>query len=809
MNTTVFQNEHLLPGQIGQFFVILSFAAAIVAALAYFFATQSKLDMAKAQSWKTMGRSAFYVHAISVFSIFGILFYLIFNHYFEYHYVWAHSSKSLPFKYLLSCFWEGQEGSFLLWSIWHCVLSLFVMRNNNTWEPPVMAVVSVVQIFLSSMLLGIHFGDVGIGTTPFELLRDHMAGAPIFARPDYLTMIEDGNGLNPLLQNYWMVIHPPILFLGFAATLYPFAYAIAGLWQKQYDTLLQPLLRWSLLSGMVLGTGIMMGGAWAYESLNFGGYWAWDPVENASLVPWIVMLAGLHTTMIYKATGYSMKSTLLFFIFSFILVLYSTFLTRTGMLGDTSVHAFTGEGDSLKIHLLVFMFGLLLPALALFTVRFNSIPDVKKEEEALSSREFWMFIGSLILMISVVQITYTTSMPVWNKLFGTALTVTDPITHYNKIQLWITLLILLLTAFVYYLKFKKSDWRDVIKKIAIPLTLAAVTAGIIIYTQSLVAWPIAILMLGAWLAFYANLFYLITVIKGKVIKWGGTMAHLGFALMIVGIILSGYNKEVISINRLGVDFNMGKETAAENKKESRENVLLFRNVPVTMGGYTLTYMGDTVAEPNHYYRVQYQKFEGDTGKVIEQFVLEPNAQINPKMGLISSPDTRHYWTHDVFTYVTSTVDKAKQGDTSAFTSKQVKPGDSIFFSRGFMVFRGFSTDSLAPSYQAQTGDIAVAANLDVYDLHGTELKARPTYIVRQQQEVFCLDTVSTFNLYTRLSKIIPSSNAAVVEYKQPNAMEDYIIMKAMIFPYINLLWLGTIIMILGFFMSLLKRIRTK
>ena len=808
MDTTVFQNEHLLPGQIGQFFVVLSFAAALIGAIAYFLSAQAN-EQPQATSWKMLGRQAFYVHSLSVFSIFGILFYLIFNHYFEYHYVWAHSSKSLPFKYLLSCFWEGQEGSFLLWSIWHCVLSFFVMRNSNTWEAPVMAVVSVVQIFLSSMLLGIHLGDIGIGTTPFELLRDHMAGAPIFARPDYLTMIEDGNGLNPLLQNYWMVIHPPILFLGFASTLYPFAYAVAGLWKKQYDTLLQPLLRWSVLSGMVLGTGIMMGGAWAYESLNFGGYWAWDPVENASLVPWIVMLAGLHTTMIYKATGYSLKSTLLFFIFSFVLVLYSTFLTRTGILGDTSVHAFTGEGDSLKIHLLIFMFGMLLPALLLFGVRYKSIPDVKKEEEALSSREFWMFIGALILMISVVQITYTTSMPVWNKLFGTSLTITDPITHYNKIQLWITLFILLLTAVVYYLKFKQSNWTDVLKKISVPVVLALITAGAVIYTQQLTSWPIALLMITAWLALYANLYYLITVIKGKVIKWGGTMAHLGFGLMIVGIILSGYNKEVISINRLGVDFNMGKETAAENKKESRENVLLFRNVPVTMGGYTLTYLGDTVADPNHYYRVQYQKFEGDTGKVIEQFVLEPNAQINPKMGLVSSPDTRHYWTHDVFTYVTSTVDKSKRGDTTAFTSKQVKPGDSIFFSRGFMIFRGFQTDTLAPSYRAQTGDIAVAANLDVYDLHGTELKARPTYVVRQQQEVFCLDTVATFNLYTRLSKIIPSENAAVVDYKQPNAMEDYIIMKAMIFPYINLLWLGTIIMILGFFVSLVKRIRTK
>lgn len=808
MDQTTFLHEHLLPGKLGQLLVIISFVASLLSTFAFYFSSRSA-DIAQGFAWKQLGRLSFYIHSLSVIGIFSVLFYIIFNHYFEYHYAWAHSSRALPFNYLLSCFWEGQEGSFLLWTFWHSILALFVMRDSNKWEAPVMTVVALAQVFLASTILGIHIGDLKIGSTPFLLLRDQMAGAPIFSQPDYLNFVTDGNGLNPLLQNYWMVIHPPILFLGFAATLFPFAYAVAALWQKSYEELIQPLLRWSVFTGMVLGTGIMMGGAWAYESLNFGGYWAWDPVENASLVPWLVMLAGLHTTMIYKSTGYSMKSTLLFFIFSFVLVLYSTFLTRTGILGDTSVHAFTGEGSSLFYHLLIFMFVFLGGALFLFFRNFKSIPDIKKEEEAISSREFWMFIGSLILMISVVQITYTTSMPVWNKMFGTSLTVTDPVTHYNKIQLWITVLILIGTSFVYYLKFKNTNLSEVFKKISIPLAISILLTLLVSYYQELHSVPIVIFMFAAILAAVANLYYMITVIKSKLIKWGGTMAHLGFALMMIGVILSSYNKEVISINRLGVDFNMGKETDAENKKESRENVLLFRSIPVTMGGYTLTYMGDTVDGPNHYYKVRYQKFESDTGRVVEEFTLRPNAQINPKMGLISSPDTRHYLTHDIFTYVTSTVDKSKMTDTSSFKSKQVKAGDTIFLANGFMLFEGFDTKNFNKNYEPQMGDIAVSARLSVVNMNGMKGGALPTYVIRSQSEQMIQDTIPNFDVYVRLSKIIPDANAAVIDYKQPNSLDDYIIMKAIVFPYINVLWIGTIMMIIGFFISLVKRIRTK
>jgi cytochrome c-type biogenesis protein CcmF len=248
---TVFIGEHLWPGKLGQFFVVLSFAAALLATLSYYFETiKDKPD----GSWLKIARSAYFVNLMAIIGIGTCLFYIIYNHLFEYHYAWAHSSKALPVYYIISCFWEGQEGSFWLWTFWQSVLGFVLVFRAKTWEPPVMAVVMLSQTFLASMLLGVEILGIRVGSSPFILLRDAVQ-APIFARPDYLSMVADGNGLNPLLQNYWMVIHPPTLFLGFASMIVPFAYALAGLWQKRYTEWISVALPWALFAVMVLGSG--------------------------------------------------------------------------------------------------------------------------------------------------------------------------------------------------------------------------------------------------------------------------------------------------------------------------------------------------------------------------------------------------------------------------------------------------------------------------------------------------------------------------------------------------------------------------
>ena len=304
--------EHLFPGQLGHFLIVLSLVASLVATIAYFKSANAVLEEA-VQSWRRIARIAFVIDAVSVTATFGIIYYLISNHYFEYYYAWNHSDKSLSTGYLLASIWEGQEGSFLLWAFWHGILGMLLMRTSKKWEAPVMTVISFAQLYMATMVLGIHFFDIKLGSSPFLLTRYMQPSLMEMANYLTLPVLQDGNGLNQLLQNYWMQIHPPILFLGYASFIVPFAYAVAALWKKEHSTWTKQVMPWALFAVAVHGLGIMMGARWAYESLNFGGYWAWDPVENASMVPWLVLVAGIHTMLIYNSTGHSLRSTYLFY----------------------------------------------------------------------------------------------------------------------------------------------------------------------------------------------------------------------------------------------------------------------------------------------------------------------------------------------------------------------------------------------------------------------------------------------------------------------------------------------------------------
>ncbi len=806
MNPT-FQGEHLLPGQIGHFLVLLSFISSLVATIAYIFSAQAKL-LTNQEDWRKLGRVSFFVHFASILGVFVSLFYIIFTHRFEYHYAWSHSSTVLPFKYLLSCFWEGQEGSFLLWLIWHGLLGCIVAVNAKKWEAPVMATVSGVQLILGATIIGLYFFGEKIGSSPFALLRHQMQGAPIFQQPNYLEFIKDGNGLNPLLQNYWMVIHPPILFMGFAATLIPFAYTIAGLWKKDFTDWVKPTLSWGLFGVAVLGLGICMGGAWAYESLSFGGYWAWDPVENASLVPWLTLVAGVHTLNIYKHSKFSLKTTLLFFILTFFLIIYSTYLTRTGILGDTSVHAFTGEGASLSVHLIGFLIIIAIISFWLFFKNSKAIASPQKEE-ATWTREFWMYIGSLVLLISAIQITFTTSIPVWNKMFGLKLAPpADPMYHYNRIQIWIAVVLAVLIGITQFFKYKNTEIKKVVKDQIATLIITTIISLIIGFHQHINQIQAIFIMVTAVYAVIANIGYLIKIKVKEVTKWGASIAHFGFGLMLLGILLSSFNKHVISKNKLNIDLGLQGKTDQETHQENQQNILLFRNTPAEMSDYTLTYLGDSVVAPNHFYKIQYTKFDKQTNKQLEKFILYPLAQINPKMGLISSPDNKKYWDRDVFTYVTKTLDKSSVPDTMQYTKQTVKPNDTLYFKNGYLIYRGINKNVSNPNYIPEQGDIALSTQLDAYNLDGKTNTVEPVYFIRGNMQNRLEDTLHDYNLYVRIAKInMDKENTVDIEFKQPAAENDYVVMKAIVFPHINILGIGTVIMTLGSILALFRRLK--
>lgn len=862
-------NEHLAIGNWGKFSVYVAFAAALFSAFSYLFSFKGNSNTT---FWRNLGRAGFFVHSTAVVAIFTILFFIIQKHYFEYQYAWQHSSTVLPLKYMISCFWEGQEGSFLLWMVWHVVIGNILIFTARSWESPVLTIMAIAQVMLSTMLLGIEFFGAKIGSSPFELLRNVTEG-PIFARPDYLSFIEDGNGLNPLLQNYWMVIHPPTLFFGFAASIVPFAYAVAALWTRRYTEWVKPALPWALVGVMVLGTGIIMGGFWAYESLTFGGYWAWDPVENASLIPWLILIATVHLMLIYKSTGNALYSTYLFAIFSFLLVLYATFLTRSGVLGDTSVHSFTDLGMSgqLLVFLFIFLwlptyvtlqntalrFGYLGVTLLVFGLSFivgeqkvifipyvlitlyfffkniYTVNPIKGKEEDFSSREFWMFIGSIVFIISGMHVIISTSLPVFNKLgvpeainfvneginnvFGTDIDkktdfapADDVIGYYNTWQLPFALIIAILTAITQFLKYKKTKQKHYANNIIISFSISLLVTTLCFFVFKIKAQTAAqgmlyaLLLLSSVFAVIGNLYYAIKVVKGKWQFSGASVAHVGFGLLLVGVLVSSANKTSISVNYGGVD--LGENFDEQSQKE---HVLLFKNVPTPMQGYIVTYVGDSVAEPDNFFKINFERLDEDSVPTGEKFQLLPNSQKNPKMGLISNPDTRHYFTHDVFTYVSSVPDKEnnKNRPYEQLYQDTIEMNDTILTNNALVILDGISVPQ-----EYDINNLRIKADMRVITLYDT-IDAHPEFLYVGNSRVSPDEEIEAADIKIKFTNIITpdSTNNTPAKFaftiSERKFIRDYVVMMAKKFPYINFVWGGTIIMVLGFLMSIIHRVK--
>ena len=819
--TTAFKGEHLLPGQLGQFFVILAFGSALLATISYYFATTEKNN--PGNSWKKIARISFYANTVSVIGIGASLFYIIYSHLFEYHYAWEHSSKSLPVYYIISSYWEGQEGSFWLWAFWQAVLGNILVWKAKSWENPVMTVVCLSQALISSMLIGVEIFGTRVGSSPFILLRDAIdlkASAPIFAsRPDlyqnYLSYVTDGNGLNPLLQNYWMVIHPPTLFLGFASMIVPFAYAVAGLWQKRYKEWVQPAISYSLFAVMVLGTGVIMGSFWAYESLNFGGFWAWDPVENAALIPWLTLIGAVHVLIVYKNTGHSYFTATFLVLISFVLVLYASFLTRSGILGETSVHAFTDLG--MFWHLVVDVAIFAAISVVLIVTRWKELPISKKEEDTYS-REFWMFVGSVFLALSCLQLVIVTSIPVWNAMFKTNIAPpNNPVTLYNVFQAGFAVVVTLLSGVTQFLKYKKTDTGRFYITGVVYLVLSALITALAVYLSGIYKLKIvfSLAMFGATFTVLSNIKVFVDAFKGKIKLAGSAVAHIGFGLILVGAVISAGTSKVVSIN------NTGEQYSAEfaKRNDPKENIMLYKNQPLKMGDYMVTYMGDSIAMPNHYFKVDYKKIDAQ-GKVLEEFMLKPNSQANRKMGLVSSPDTKHYLLHDLYTHVTMAPikfdDEQQQGaeahseasddqNYDAPVAHEVAVGDTIRFREGYIVLLGLNKKAQVQNIPIGPKDVAVGAQLKVVS-NGRSFDAEPVYMIRNGSVFDFARKVEDAGLKLRFTKILPQQGKMeITVYQQPDSKRAYIVMKAISFPYINFFWSGTIIMVIGFLLSIFRR----
>ncbi|GAB3199293.1 cytochrome c-type biogenesis protein CcmF [Pontibacter aydingkolensis] len=840
-----------LIGDIGHASVIVAFVAAIVSSYAYFMASRAKVEAAGDTSWRKLARGAFYVHGAAVFMVIFALFNIIYEHRYEYYYAWSHSSNHLPVYYMISCFWEGQEGSFLLWIFWHVLLGFVLInssKKNKVWEAPVMGIFSFVQLFLTSMILGVVIGDLKIGSSPFILMRDFMTDAPVFAMdPNFVP--QDGTGLNPLLQNYWMVIHPPTLFLGFAATLVPFAFAMAGLWKDKFAEWIRPALPWSHFAAVTLGIGIMMGAYWAYETLNFGGYWNWDPVENAVYIPWLVLIGAIHTMIAYRRGKSGLKASFILVITSFILILYATFLTRSGILGNASVHSFTDLGLSGQLFAYLGAFAVL--AIVLLVYKWKQIPTSEKELSTYSG-EFWVFIGAIVLCLAAFQVLFTTSIPVYNSFLGfigiesNAALPADQIAHYTKFQLWAGVGVAILTGIGQLLWWRKGDKGGFVDAIMLPGMLTLLFASLIIVLSKLgvignetIDNPVYITLLVASLfAVFANMSIILNLLHKKVTLSGGAVAHIGIALMLLGILFSSGYSNIISQNTSGMVYS--REFPEDI---NRDNVLLWRNAPVEMDKYTVSYhgqfqevkgvpgyvnrellfptadeyktiargqikvgdkiyfeTGDTLemhSPENTYYEVLYKEREGD-----KTFTLYPRAQVNPNMGLLASPDIKHFADKDLYTHVSSVPDPNEEKDWGDLKEYELAAGDTIILNDYVAQFNGAEVIKTVPGITLKEGDVAVQADLKIFGERKT-YHAHPVLIYKDGMAGYYPEVIGDLGLRLTLMNVDPAKGT--FKFGVNATQKDYIILKAMEKPFVNILWIGTIVMSIGFVMAIMRR----
>lgn len=713
--------EHILPGRVGHYLIILSTVAAIFGAISFYLYNRG--HRTKQLSYSLLG-----LHVSSTLAAIVTLFYIVLNRYYEYHYAYKVANDTLPFKYIFSGFWQDQEGSFLLWMFWHCVVLVFLsILHKSEFKNIVLATILGVEALIASMLLGIYvpFLDLELGVDPFVLLRQTM-DIPLFANADYLSLIT-GQGLNPLLQNYWNIIHPPTLFLGFASAIIPFAFAISGLLNKNHTEWMKQALPYTLWAAAILGTGILMGSAWAYEALSFGGYWAWDPVENSSLVPWILQVTAIHAMIVAIKTKRNIGLSYIVSILSFFMVLYSTFLTRSGVLGDTSVHAFTQMG--LESQLLFVLFSILIPSLWLIWKRRNDWPKIKTEEN-LASREFWMFLGIVILLLSSILITFTTSIPVFNKildflasLFGSDFShlhrtaPVEPIVHYNKYQIWIAIFVAVLSAIAQWLRYKefniKKHYNTIHRHVIFIMVISVTLFSLIAYYGSFGYFPHLLMLYAAVFGMVANLDYLLFFLKQRKKSYGSVLSHFGFSLMLVGILFTGVHKRFLQNNaflQAGIIPNISSE-------EIRKNVLLFESAPMIMENYELTYISDSLDQHNRYFNIRFRELDKNFN-VKDSFNIKPHIIYTKNFDKVaaSNPFSVHFWNKDLFAYISKipTIDPENQRleeDSLNYTEIHLGIGDTLYTEDGWMMLDDVYMDHNRTELQTYPGDILFEAHI--------------------------------------------------------------------------------------------------
>jgi cytochrome c-type biogenesis protein CcmF len=739
---------------LGQVLVILAFAASLASVLTF------TLGALRSGSTWPVSRLFLQLSSLFLFLASAVLVVLLVTHDFSNGYVYAYSDRTLPLHFLLSCFYAGQEGSFLFWALASCVLSLFLMSYSKKRgsEPWVMATFMAVQAGLLLLVLA---------KSPFQSIWQMHPEVP----PDQIP--PDGRGLNPLLQNFWMVIHPPILFIGFAAMAVPFSQAIGGLWQKRYALLSEQGLAWTLLAVAILGLGIMLGAYWAYGVLGWGGYWGWDPVENSSLVPWLTGLALVHTILAQRRTEKYLRTNLILAIGSFFLVIYSTFLTRSGILGDASVHAFTDPGATVYWLLLSFLAAILVTGGLFLGIRWKELLPPTSHSPWFT-REMALAAGSAVIVLSAVVILFGTSLPI----FSTSRA--EP-SFYDSTNLPLTIVMGLLIGFSLYMQWEDSDGKETARRswrafaAALAVTVVCIIAGM--HDPGTTA-----LAFAAFFALFVNVDIGLKVIKGDPLFLGGKLSHIGLALFLLGVISTG-------------------------KYATTRQAQLPLHTPVSVLGYTLTYTGYHPTVDNKYAFTITAEKEG------EKFILSPVMFEAGPQGVMRNPDIASTLLRDFYVSPLSLQGgtNEEQGGGEEFT---LEKGKAAPIAGVQATFTEFDMDRHMMG-QPNAGGVTVGAKIDLQK--GSERETIAP-VVTYGNDGTPTPTPAPSRLLQVPVRLIrvnvdggggPSTITIDVHHgSEPSSSQpETLIVDASVKPFINLLWGGTVVLLAGFALAIVKRFR--
>jgi cytochrome c-type biogenesis protein CcmF len=481
----------------------VAFVAAILSGFLYLAVGTGQTHLRRLADW------VFRVQVATLAALSAWLLYLLLTSQFQYSYVANYSSRELATVYQISAFWGGQQGTFLMWALFGGLMGVILARSRNRLVPTAMFFLNWAQIMLLLIL---------VIEGPFKLL----AQTP-----------PDGQGLNPLLQDYWMVIHPPILFIGFASMVIPFALAMSTLCHRDKDSWLRITPPWVLFSTVVLGTGFTLGGVWAYKVLGWGGFWAWDPVENTSLVPWFFTAALFHGLLVQRATGSLFRTNLFLALMPFLFVLYGSFLTRSGVLADFSVHSFVDLG--LNGYLLSYLGVFTVAGLILWMVRSPGMADPSARIQAFS-REFTVWLGMLTFILMGLLTMMGTSAPLISRLWGSPGAV--EMSYYNVVNGLLGVLLLALVGIGPLLNWRFDSAERVGRNLVIP-SLAALLAVVIAAVAGLRGNIHLLLIGGAGFAFASNLVITFRAMARGPVYAAGYVSHLGVSILLVGVLALG------------------------------------------------------------------------------------------------------------------------------------------------------------------------------------------------------------------------------------------------------------------------------